>query len=134
MGDVVGNADIRLDTGRIAGNIREAQKALNMQIAADCEPYIPFRQGALRSSQGYPDGIYGGSIEYNTPYAHYIYTGELYLAPDGSSWAKQYEKKSPSGKALTYRHPGTGKEWFEKAKQAHGSDWLGLARRKAGQG
>lgn len=74
----VGNVHIKFDTKRIDGNLKEAQKKLNMQIVADSEPYVPFQQGTLRSSVRYPQGIDGGEIEYNTPYAHYLYQGEVY--------------------------------------------------------
>ena len=34
----IGNVDIQLNTDRIDRNIREAQKLLNMQVVADCDP------------------------------------------------------------------------------------------------
>ena len=131
----VGNVDIKIDTSRIDGNIKEAQKLLNMQIVADCEPLIPFQQGGLRDSVNYPQGIYGGEIEWNTPYAHYQYIGELYLAENGSSWAKKYEKKYPAGKPLAHiEHPETTDHWFDKAKEQHGKEWVDLVKRTAGKG
>ena len=39
----IGNVDIQLNTDRIDRNIREAQKLLNMQVVADCDPLIPFQ-------------------------------------------------------------------------------------------
>ncbi len=132
--ETVGNINIKLDSSRMDGNIRNAQKLLNMQIVADCDEYIPFQQGALRGSVNYPDGIYGDCIEYNTPYAHYQYVGELYLSENGSSWAKKYEKKNPSGVHLNYHHNGTGDHWFEKAKQVHERQWIDLVKREAGKG
>lgn len=130
----VGNVDIKIDTSRIDGNIKEAQKLLNMQIVADCEPLIPFQQGGLRNSVNYPQGIYGGEIEYNTPYAHYQYMGELYLAENGSSWAKKYEKKYPAGKPLAYHTPGTTDHFFDEAKKQHGKEWLDLVKKTVGKG
>lgn len=130
----VGDVDIKIDTKRIDNNLREAQKLLNMQVAADCEPHIPFSQGALRSSQRYPQGIYGGEIEWDTPYAHYMYKGELYLSESGSSWARKYEAKKPSGKPLKYHHSGTGEAWFEKAKRERLKDWIDLVKREVDRG
>ena len=69
----IGNVDIDISDARLQKNLRNAQRALNMQIVADCDPLIPFQQGALRNSVNYPQGIYGGEIEYNTPYAHAVY-------------------------------------------------------------
>lgn len=132
----VGSVEIKIDTSRIEGNIKEAQKLLNEQIVADCNPLIPFQQGALRNSVNYPEGIHGGVIEWNTPYAHYQYMGELYLTENGSSWAHKYEKKYPSGIPLEY-HPegaGTTDHWFDNAKEQHCDDWVDLVKKTVGKG
>lgn len=130
---VVGNVDIKLNTDRFDKNIREAQKKLNMQVVADCDPFIPFQQGALRGSMRYPDGIYGGEIAWDTPYAHYQYEGELYLTEDGRSWANKGEKKYPTGIPLIQHTPGTSAYWFDKAKEAHKNDWVDLVKKTAGK-
>lgn len=129
----VGSVNINLDTSRIDGNLRNAQKLLNMQVVADCDEYIPFSQGGLSGSVCYPDGLYGSCIEYNSPYAHYQYMGELYLTDDGRAWAKKGEKKYQTGQKLKYHAPGTGDHWFEKAKMEHKEQWLDLVRREAGK-
>ena len=137
----IGNVDIQLNTDRLDNNMREAQKLLNEQVVADCDPLIPFQQGALRNSVNFPDGIYGGTIEYNTVYAHMLYVGEVYgpnipirdSAGNITGWYSP-PNKHPTGRQLQYHTPGTGKEWFEVAKQRHGSDWLRLVRETAGKG
>lgn len=129
----VGNVGIKLDTERLEGNIREAQKKLNMQVAADCDTHIPFQQGALRGSQRYPQGIYGGELSWDTPYAHYQYEGELYLTRDGRSWANKNEKKYPTGIPLVQHTPGTSDHWFEKAKEQNKEHWVDLVKRTAGK-
>ena len=130
----VGCVDIHIDTSRIDNNIRKAQKGLNMQVVADCDEYIPMQQGALRGSVNYPDGIYGGEIAWNTPYAHYQYMGELYLTEDGRSFAFRGERKYPTGLPLQQHHPGTADHWFERAKQAHCEQWIDLVKREVGKG
>ena len=125
----VGCVDIHIDTKRIENNIRNAQKLLNMQISADCGDYIPFANGALRGAVNYPDGIYGGEIEWNTPYAHYQYEGELYLTEDGRSFANKGEQKYPTGMPLHYHTPRTSDHWFERAKETHGQQWIDLVNR-----
>ena len=130
----VGCVDIHIDTSRIDNNIRNAQKALNMQVVADCDEYIPMQQGALRGSVNYPDGIYGGEIVWNTPYAHYQYMGELYLTEDGRSFAFRGERKYPTGLPLQQHHPGTADHWFDRAKQAHCEQWIDLVKREVGKG
>ena len=130
----VGCVDIKIDTSRIDNNIRNAQKALNMQVVADCDEYIPMQQGALRGSVNYPDGIYGGEIAWNTPYAHYQYMGELYLTEDGRSFAFRGERKYPTGLPLQQHHPGTEDHWFDRAKQVHCEQWIDLVKREVGKG
>lgn len=141
----IGNVDINFTDARLTRNFKEAQKLLNMQVVADCDPLIPFQQGALRGSVEYPDGIYGGTIQWGgaavgVPYAAYQYRGEIY----GPSYPKKDSngniigwysppKKYPTGKPITYHHPGTGKEWFETAKQQNLQSWVKLVKETAGK-
>lgn len=131
----VGSVDIHITTKRMEKNLRNAQKLLNTQIVADCDLYIPFQQGDLRGSVRYPDGIYGGVIEYNTPYAHYQYVGMLRTDEDGRVIVGKDEIKPILTKTPLVQHePGSTDHWFDAAKQAHGSQWLDLVRREAGKG
>lgn len=140
MNTHVGNVDIKIDTKRIDNNVRTAQKLLNMQIVADCDPLIPFQQGALRNSVNYPHGIYGGEIEYNTPYAHYQYEGEVYgpnipirdAEGNITGWYSP-PKKHPTGRQLQYHTAGTGDHWFSKAKEMHKDEWVRLVKETAGK-
>ena len=140
----IGNVDIQLNTDRIDRNLKEAQKLLNMQVVADCDPLIPFQQGALRNNVNYPQGIYGGEIEYNTPYAHYMYEGEVYgpnipikdSQGNITGWfSPKGQKKKPTGRPITYHPEGTerGDHWFEKAKEQHKQEWIDLVKRTAGR-
>ena len=104
-----------------------------MQVAADCDRFIPFQQGALRNSMYYPKGIYGGEIAWNTPYAHYMYVGELYLTEDGRSFADKNERKYPTGLPLNYHTAGTSDHWFENAKEQNLNQWVDLVKRTAGK-
>ena len=79
---------------------------------------VPFRQGPLRESIWYPEGLVGGIIEYNSPYAHYMYTGEKYAWVDGS------DKKVPTGQKLHYYTEGTGDHWDQTAAEKYGDQWL----------
>lgn len=136
----VGDVHIHLDTKRIDASIQEAQKRLNEQVVADCEPYVPFRQGALRGSVGFPKGIYGDEIEYNTPYAHYMYVGEVYgpnipiKDAQGNliGWISP-PKKNATGKPLKYHTPGTSSKWFEEAKRQHLADWIKIVKETVGE-
>lgn len=129
----IGSVDIKVDTSWIDRNLREAQKVLNIAVRKDCEPLVPHLNGGLRDSANFSEGIYGGVLEYNTPYAHYQYEGELYLAKDGSSWTGKYEKKYPTGVPLEYSEPGTTDHFFEKAKELHQNEWIKAVRDEVGK-
>lgn len=137
----IGSVDIQIDTDRLDRNVREVQKLLNMQIVADCDPLIPFRQGALRNSVQYPEGVYGGEVAWNTPYAHYQYIGEIYgpniPVYDGAGNLTGYfspPKKKPTGRPLQYHTGGTTDHWFDRAKEKHGAEWIRLVRETIGKG
>lgn len=129
-----GNVDISIDLKSCSlKRIQEAQSKLNQQIVADCTPLIPYQQGALRNSVRYPQGISGGEISWNTPYAHYQYEGVLYGpsypikdAMGNLTGFYSPPNKYPTGRALQYSNPGTGSKWFERAKTAHKDDWIKL--------
>lgn len=136
----VGSVDIDISDARLRRNLKEAQKLINMQIVADCDPLIPFQQGALRNSVNYPQGIYGGEIEYNTPYARYQYMGEVYgpniPIRDAEGNITGYwspPKKHPTGRQLQYHTAGTGDHWFDRAKEQHKQEWIDLVKRTAGK-
>jgi len=140
INNTVGNVSIKIDTSRIDKNIREAQKLLNLAVVGDCDPYIPFQQGQLRNSLTYPQGVYGGELEWNAPYAHYQYTGIVYgpnipirdAEGNITGWYSP-PKKNPTGRQLQYHTAGTGDHWFEKAKQQHKQEWIDLVKRTAGK-
>lgn len=129
----IGNVNIKINTKRLDENLRRAQMMLNLRVVADSNEYVPMSQGGLRSRVRYPDGIYGGCFEYDSPYAHYQWEGDLYLTEDGRSWANKYEKKYPTGIPLKYHHPGTTDHWFEKAKTEHLEEWIDLVRKEVGK-
>jgi len=133
--------EFTVDVSRFARHLTEAQVWLNHQIVADCTNFIPFQNGALRSSVYFPEGADGGAIEWNTQYAHYLYEGEVYVNPkynasgfigkDGM-WHGWRGKKVPGGRPLTYHTAGTGDHWFQKAAEAYGDSWVRGVRRVAG--
>ena len=127
--NTVGNINIKINTDRFDTQFVKAQKKLDILVLKDCTSYVPFANGQLKSSGHI---VEDGIIEWNTPYAHYMYMGELYLAANGSSWARKYEKKYPSGERLNYHEQNTGAKWFEVAKQAHGAEWISTVKRIAG--
>lgn len=144
----IGNADINIDTKRLDRNMVDAQIALNEQVAADCDPYIPFRQGALAGSVHYPQGIAGGEIEwggdaYDVPYAHNVYVAEIYgpnipIKDAEGNITGWYSPpiKHPTGREMKFskeHHPQATKEFFEAAKKDHKDEWLRLVKETAGK-
>lgn len=143
LNTTIGNVSIKLNTKRIDRNVMEAQKLLNLAVRTDCEPLVPLMNGQLRRSATFPEGVYGGVLEYNTPYAHYLYEGRVYgpnipiKDSEGNitGWfSPPGQAKHPTGKKIQYHEPGTADHWFEKAKERHGDKWLRLVREEAGKG
>ncbi len=138
--NTVGSVHIKIDTKRIDDNLRNAQRLLNLQVVADCDPLVPFQQGGLRGSVVYPKGIYGTEIEYNSVYAHYQYTGIVYgpnipikdSAGNVTGWYSP-PKKYPTGRPIHYHTAGTGDHWFEKSKAQHKDDWVKLVKETVGK-
>lgn len=98
-------------------------------LANECkkhmEPYVPANNLVLSQNvKTYVEGNQG-IIEYASPYAHYQYTGVLYVSSiTGSAWSHG-EYKVPTGKALNYqkfRHPMATKKWDEAMKVAKMKD------------
>lgn len=76
------------------------------------DPYIPKDNGPLKNTKTYPNKH---SIKYTSPYAHYMYKGKLMLAPSGSSWAREGEKKHYTNVSLKYQGaPKRGAEWDKR--------------------
>lgn len=84
------------------------------------DKYVPRDEGHLRKVVDLSNPNY---IIYNSPYAHYIYMGILYVDPiTGSSWARKGTTKIPTGIPLKYHTPGTGKYWDKTMWSAEGQD------------
>lgn len=145
LNTTVGNVNIKIDTKRLDRNVKEAQKLLNLAVRTDCEPLVPLLNGQLRRSSNFPEGVYGGVLEYNTPYAHYQYVGKICgpnipkideTTGEVIGWySPKGKEKHPTGKMMShYSEDGTGPKWFEKAKERHGDKWLRLVREEVGKG
>lgn len=83
--------------------------------------YTPMRQGILRSNYNTKPF----QVIYNSPYAHYQWQGELYVAANGSSWAKENEVKHATGIPLNYskeQNPYATSHWEQAAYRAYKND------------
>lgn len=90
------------------------------------DPYVPAKNLVLaQNTRILAEGEHG-VVEYNSPYAHYQYGGELYVSSEtGSPWAAKGEYKVPAGKSLeydTFRHPLATDHWDEAMMVARKGD------------
>lgn len=130
----IGNVDLKIDTKRLDRNLHEAQKVLNMAISNDCMPLVPHLNGGLRDSVRFPEGIYGGEIEWNAPYAHFQYVGYVRTDENGRVFVNKYEEKPVlTDRPLQYSEPGTTSKWFEEAKRLHKDEWIKAVKDEVGK-
>ena len=121
------------------------QTAIDNAVIRYCTPYVPMKTGLLAQSPNAASKIGQGEIVWETPYAHYMYYGEVYgpnipVFEDDSGVPTRYfsrpgQKKHPTGKKLQYdtsTNPQAGPFWFERMKANHASDILEEAKRVAG--
>lgn len=134
---------IRFDDSDFQRAINEKKKLLEegspVQRFVDSEvlrlmvPYTPMDTGAMIQYATAGTVIGSGKIQYNSPYARYLYYGEVYgpnvpIKENGiitGYWSPPH--KTPTGRPLTYskeRHPQAGKLWFERMKADHKEDIL----------
>lgn len=120
------------------------QQAIDNAVIRYSMPYVPFETGTLATSpyRSSPPG--SGRVIYNTPYARYLYYGQV-MGPnipvfeDDSGIPTRFysppgQKKHLTGKALTYNqdtNPLAGAFWFVRMKAAHGNDIVEEANRVA---
>ena len=123
-----------LPGGRVQAVVDEA-------VLRYCAPKVPFDMGYL-IRQALQTSIIGqGLIVYGTPYARYLYYGEVY-GPNipifeagelAGFYSPPGQKKHPTGRALTYQGaPERGAFWFERMKAEHREDIVREAAAAAG--
>lgn len=117
------------------------QKVVDNAVLRYCAPKVPFATGYLIRSAITGSAIGQGLIVYATPYARYLYYGEVYGPNipifEGGELAgfrsPKGQKKHPTGRPLTYRGaPERGAYWFERMKAEHKDDIVQEAAAAAG--
>ena len=116
------------------------QKAVDAAVIRECFPYVPFDEGILSGSANTATEIGSGEVVYDTPYARYLYYGEVYgpnmpIVENGEivGWRSPPEK-IPMGRQLQYntdKNPIAGSHWFERAMADHKDDVLKEAQNAA---
>lgn len=119
----------------------KVQKVVDEAVLHYCAPKVPFDTGYLIRSAITASAIGEGLIVYATPYARYLYYGEIYGPNfpifEGGELAgfrsPKGKKKHPTGRPLTYRGaPERGAYWFERMKAEHKTDIIQEAAAAAG--
>lgn len=108
-----------VDTAKILrerglGASMKASKFLASTVRRFCAPYVPRQQGTLNDTSRVIETVGTAAVEYNQPYAHYQYHGEVMAG----SAPKHY-----TGVPLTYHEaPMRGKEWEKRMMADRGRD------------
>lgn len=101
---------------RITGG-EKAQLFMANECKRQMDPYVPADNLILAQNTRVFVENGSGVVEYNSPYAHYQWEGELYVSSaTGSAWASGGEYKVPAGKELEhskFRHPLATSHWEE---------------------
>ena len=119
------------------------QKTVDAAVIRECFPYVPFDEGILAGSANTATKIGSGEVIYDTPYARYLYYGEVYgpnipRVENGEIvgyWSPP--EKYPTGRPLQYntdRNPLAGSHWFDRAMADHKDDVLKEAQDAANSG
>ena len=121
------------------------QKQIDESFLRECEPYLPFDSGMLRDSGITSTKIGSGQVIWDTPYAHYLYEGKLYVDPitgkgafyneNYGFWSRPNTQKVPSDRELEFHGGGLrGKKWAERMWADHSQDIIREAQAVANQG
>jgi len=117
----------------MTAKLNEAQAFIDSECMRLMVPYTPRRNGMLEESVKLGTVIGSGELRYLSPYARYLYYGEIYgpnipIYEGGQLvgfFSPKGQKKHPTGRQMTYdtsRHPQAGKLWFERMKADHASE------------
>lgn len=119
------------------------QKAVDAAVIEQCLPYLPFDEGVLAGSANTATKVGSGEVVYDTPYARYLYYGEVYgpnipITENGiitGYWSPP--EKFPTGEKLKYsteKNTQAGSHWFDRAMADHKDEVLKEAQNAANRG
>jgi hypothetical protein len=143
------HADLQLDTDALLNRCGlqdggRVQMAIDNAVIRYDSDYCPYETGTLANSPYSASPPGSGQVIYNTPYARYLYYGQV-MGPnipvfeDDSGVPTRYfsppgQKKHLTGRTLKYNqdmNPLAGAFWFERMKAAHLQDIIEEARNVA---
>lgn len=110
------------------------QKYIDSEVLRLSSPYLPHATGALEKNGTEATEIGSGEVNYNAPYARYLYYGKVMVGEETRSpFARAGEKKVVTERDIQYRGGGLrGSKWFERMKADRKEDILRGAARLAG--
>lgn len=128
------NVKVNIDTNKINKQYKakqqNAMRMLKNEIAKDTEPYVPMRDSSLRRAVTASLRTNDPKLIWATPYARFLYYGKVMIGMiTRRPWAKKGETKVTTSKNLTYSQPGTGPNWFNRAKKIKFQKWIKVARK-----
>lgn len=149
MGETILKAHFEWNGNEDLLALANLQKGGRVQMAIDnavirySTPYVPFKTGTLANSAYSASKIGYGEVVWDTPYARYLYFGEVYgpnipVFEDSSGVPTRFfspPKKYPTGRQLNYdksTNPQAGSHWFDRMKADHMQDILREAKNVAG--
>ena len=107
----------------------KAHKLFTQRCYDHIRKYVP---GGEKGDLAKNVAVTSSYIVFMSPYAHYQYTGKLYVDPDYNIgafyspkygfWSRRDVKKIKSHRKLTYHTPGTGAKWDKKMISAEMKD------------
>ena len=105
INDVLNDFGVPLDDGEAKGFVME-------DVLRLADPYTPMYTGLLKNTAT----VSKDAIEYNEPYAAFVWFGKLMLGEETNSpFAKKDEKKYTTNEDLHYRgEPKRGPKWIER--------------------
>ena len=125
----------------------KVQQVIDNAVITWCKMYCPFDTGTLSRSPLTATQIGSGQVVYSTPYARYLYYGEVYgpnipVFEDGATeptrwFSPKGKKKHPTGRQLDFsksqaKNKLAGSYWFERMKADHLQDIIQEAKSYAG--
>lgn len=126
----------------VGNSLDRAQDALDAQVWADVQQYMPRNTGALISETNALNGQVRGEVYMYPPasdYGHYMYEGEKYVdpvyriggfySPDYGFWSRPGVTKVASGEPLFYSNPKAEAHWDEVAFANHKREWVNVVKR-----
>lgn len=112
-------------------NDEELLLSIHNLFAKMCDPYVPMDTGVLSQTIE----VTPQYVSYNTPYAHYMYEGEIYgpnypITEKGQVvgfFSEPGKEKSPTGRMMEYNfsnHPKATRHWDEVMMSEKGQEFV----------